>query len=340
MTQQLTIKQKVGGVRDLLARSTEQIKMALPKHMTPERMLRITMTAIQRTPKLLDCDPQSLIGAVVQASEMGLEPSNVLGHAYLVPFRNHKTDRMEVQLIPGFKGLVDMARRSGNVSTIYAQVVYENDHFEFSYGLNPTCDHVPCRDVDAGKMIAAYAVCKLRDGGTQFEVMWKRQVDAIRDQSKAKNNGPWVSHYDEMAKKTVLRRLCKMLPVSVELQKMVGLDERADAGLSQGMQHVVDFALTAPEQPSTLDALSTPVEQPEPGPAPPPQEEKVDQETAGNQDMRLEDYKQAIEQAPSALRLQGLRDDLGADKVLNDKQIAGLRRSLTAKAKKLEGGAA
>lgn len=333
MTKQLTLKEKVGGVRTLLEQSKEQIAMALPKHCTPERMLRIAMTAVQRTPKLLDCDPRTLIGAIVQASEMGLEPSNVLGHAYLVPFRNNKTKNLEVQLIPGYKGLVDLARRSGNVSTIFAHIVYEKDVFDFAYGLDPRCEHVPSNAADPGPMIAAYAVCRLRDGGAQFEVMWKRQVDAIRAISKAKDSGPWVTHYEEMAKKTVLRRLCKLLPVSVELQRLVALDERADVGLSQGMAHVVDFGDTEPEPPTTLDALSAPADDdPTPTEAEPTPD---DPEADAARTQQAAEYREEIGKVRTAgdvARICGLLDN---EKLLTPHHIKALKHSLNEAAKAL-----
>ena len=256
-TQLSPIQKKAAGVRDLLARAKDQIAMALPRHLTPERMMRVTMTAVQRSPALLDCDPLSLIGAVVQASQLGLEPDGVLGHAYLVPFNNRKTGRKEVQLIPGYKGLVELTRRSGQISTINAYCVYAEDTFDFSYGLDPKLVHVPSDKDDPGQIIAAYAVAKLRDGGVQFEVMWRKQIDKIRSGSKAANDGPWVTHYDEMAKKTVLRRLCKLLPVSVELQRAVALDEHAEAGVPQHLNTSVDFGtINLPEPTGKLDALT------------------------------------------------------------------------------------
>jgi len=252
----LTVQQKVAGIRKLLDKSKEQIALALPKHCTPERMLRVTMTAIQQSPDLLDCTPLSVIGGVVEAAQLGLELDGILGHAYLVPFKNKKTGKREAQLIPGYKGLVDLSRRSGNVSTVQARSVREKDAYHFHYGLDPALEHTPSHEADPGGIIAFYAVCRLRDGGSQFEWMWKRQVDAIRAQSPAKDSPAWVYHYEEMGKKTALRRLCKLLPVSVELQRLVALDEYADAGLSQGMNSVVDFKLPAAESVPSLETLA------------------------------------------------------------------------------------
>jgi recombination protein RecT len=255
-TQIMMRDQRVTNIRNLLEKSKPQMEMALPKHVTADRLLRIAMTSIQKTPKLLDCTPQSLIAAVMQSAQLGLEPDGVLGQAYLVPYKT------TCQLIPGYKGLLKLARNSGDLSTIQAHAVHENDHFEFAYGLEPTLKHTPTLD-DPGRVIAFYAVARLKDGGYQFEVMGKKQVDEIRARSRAANDGPWVTDYEEMGKKTVIRRLAKMLPASVELARAVALDERAAAGLPQEIDTVFDMDVEAEDvttgngngNKSTLDAI-------------------------------------------------------------------------------------
>ncbi len=244
-------------VRGLLDKMQGQIAMALPRHCTAERMIRVGMTAIQRTPKLLECSDRSLLGAIVECSQLGLEPDGILGHAYLVPFKNRHTQQYEAQLIPGYKGLIDLARRSGQLSTIFAQTVRQEDEFDFEYGLEPALKHRPTRKTEPGPIIAFYAVAHLRDGGRQFKVMWKREVDAIRGQSKASKEGPWVTHYEAMGEKTCLRQLCKLLPCSVELQKAVTLDELAESGIPQSLgQDDLHFGAQVVEQPDELDALA------------------------------------------------------------------------------------
>ena len=238
MSTAISIKEKVANVRQLIERSKAQIQAALPRHLTAERMMRVCNTAVQKTPQLLDCEPRSLIGAIVQASQLGLEPDGTLGHAYLIPFNNRKTGKVECQFIPGYKGLIELARRSSQISTIYAQVVRVNDEWDFCFGLDPKLTHTPT-DGDPGDMIATYAVARLRDGGAQFEWLWKREVDSIRASSRAGNSGPWVTHYDEMAKKTALRRLCKLLPTSPELTRAVALDEQAEASVPQQLDILV-----------------------------------------------------------------------------------------------------
>jgi recombination protein RecT len=224
------IDNRVKTIRDLLGRSKSQFALAVPKHLNPERLLRVGMTAIQRTPKLMQCEPMSLVGALMQCAQLGLEPDGILGHAYLVPFKNKKTGKLEAQFMVGYKGLISLARRSGEVQSINAQVVYENDHFEYCYGLNDKLEHKPAR-IDRGNPIAAYCVAKFKDGGHAFEVMSVEDIEEVRSQSKAKDDGPWVTHWGEMAKKTVTRKLAKYIPLSVEFQRAAALDEYADAGI-------------------------------------------------------------------------------------------------------------
>lgn len=247
-TQLVPTNQKAETIRKLLETSKPQIALALPRHLSADRMLRIAMTSVRRTPALLSCTPQSLVGAVIQAAQLGLEPDGVLGHAYLVPYKD------TCQLIVGYKGYIDLARRSGQISTIYARVVYAKDQFDYSFGLNETLEHIPSRDPQPGDIVFAYAVIKMKDGGIQFDVMNKREIDAIRERSASKNDGPWVTDYAEMAKKTVLRRVCKMAPLSVEVARAVALDERADLGLPQQLEDVVDAQIEVAAKP-TLDSI-------------------------------------------------------------------------------------
>lgn len=265
------MQQKSNELRNLLAKMKDQISAALPRHLTAERMIRVVMTAVQKTPALLECSQMSLIGSIVQSSQLGLEPDGVLGHAYLVPFNNKKTGQKECQLIPGYKGLLQLARRSGEIKTIAADVVCEKDTFKFSKGLHPVLEHTPSWDESPGPIIAAYAVAELKDGGHQFEVMWLRQIEGIRKRSKAETSGPWFTDYEAMAKKTVLRQLCKLLPASVELQTAVALDEHADVGISQTTGVLLDGIPDAP-RPGTrlsLSELTQSEKEPEPQAAQP-----------------------------------------------------------------------
>jgi len=250
MSEIQTLKQKVVTVRDMLLANREQIQAALPKHLTVDRMIRVAFTCINTTPKLLDCTPRSLIAAVIQAAQLGLEPG-ILGHVYLIPFKD------QVQIIPGYRGLLKLARNSRELSTIFAQTVYEQDKFHYQFGTDPKIEHVPS-DVDRGETTFYYAVCRLKDGGIQFEVMRKDEVSKHRDRySRAAKQGPWVTEFDEMAKKTVLRKLCKVLPASIELQTAVVLDERAEVQLPQELPDVLgEPEPGAGEGKPTLDDLA------------------------------------------------------------------------------------
>lgn len=233
--QMVPAKERVNTVRALLEKSKAQIAMALPRHMTSDRMLRVAMTEIQKNPVLLECAPMSLVACVVQAAQLGLE-IGVLGHAYLVPFNNRQKGRKEVQLIPGYRGLVQLARRSGEIVTFEARVVHAKDVFEATYGLEGTLKHKPSMDEDSGPVVAAYAFAKFKDGGYQYEVMSVRELDAIRKRSKAADSGPWVTDTEEMYRKTVARRLCKWLPASIELATAIDLDNKVESGLPQDLE--------------------------------------------------------------------------------------------------------
>ncbi|MDC9598948.1 recombination protein RecT [Xenorhabdus anantnagensis] len=217
-----------------------QLAAALPRHMAPDRMIRIVTTEIRKTPALANCDMQSFVGAVVQCSQLGLEPGSALGHSYLLPFGNgkSKTGQPNVQLIIGYRGMIDLARRSGQIVSISARTVRDGDQFHYEYGLNETLTHAPGENEDT-PITHVYAVARLKDGGVQFEVMTTNQIEKVKSQSKASSNGPWVTHWEEMAKKTVIRRLFKYLPVSIEMQKAVVLDEKAEANIDQ--EHAAIF---------------------------------------------------------------------------------------------------
>lgn len=218
------------SVLKLLEEQKTQIAMALPKHMNPNRMLRIITTECRRNPKLMECEPISFLGAVIQAAQLGLEPGNGLGHAYLIPFWNSKKNCREVQFMPGYRGLIDLARRSGQIVSISARCVYANDYFKYSYGTNEFIEHEPNQD-DPGDMICAYAVAKLKDGGVQMEVMSRLQIEKIRDNGN--DNPVWKDHFDEMSRKTLVRRIFKYLPVSVEMQDAMNASDKVDSGEAQ-----------------------------------------------------------------------------------------------------------
>ncbi len=248
----------------LLDKMKGEIARCLPKHLTPERMMRIAVTELRKTPKLQECDPMSFIAAIMQASQLGLEPG-IMGSCYLIPFWNSKLKKYECTFMPGYRGFLDLARRSGQIVSLVSRAVYENDEFSYEFGLKENIIHKPCMD-DKGSLIAVYAVALLKDGGHQFDVMSKAEVEAIREQSKSKDSGPWVTHYEEMAKKTVLRRLFKWLPCSVEMQKTITLDEQQETGTqnmkaSASEEFDIDFVIDLePEEDNATNDLMALVE--------------------------------------------------------------------------------
>lgn len=197
-------------IRDLLERKKGDFAKALPSHLGVDRLLRVAMTCISSTPKLQECSASSLLGSILKCAELGLEPGGALGHAYLVPFKGVCT------LIIGYRGLIELARRSGDLSQIEAHVVYSNDTFELEYGLNSKLRHVPMLSGDRGRALAVYCVARLRDGGTHVEVMTAQEIDAIQARSLSGSSGPWKTDWSEMARKTVVRRAAKYLPLSSE----------------------------------------------------------------------------------------------------------------------------
>lgn len=215
------------------------ITQVLPKHVDHDRMMRIALNVIRTNPKLLECNIESLMGGVMEAAKLGLEPG-LLGQCYLIPFNKTEnqggkwvTVDVEAQFIIGYKGLIDLVRRSGQVSILEARVVYENDEFDYAYGLEDYLKHKPTL-TKRGKPIAYYAVCKLKDGGSSFLVMGQEEMENYRDQyAKSKNyktkevTGPWKNEFEAMAKKTVLRQLIKYLPISVEHLSNLHFDERS-----------------------------------------------------------------------------------------------------------------
>lgn len=253
----------------LLKQKSGEIAKMLPKHLNAERLLKVAQIAATTTPALAKCDVASLVGAIGQCAQMGLEPNTVLGHAYLVPFNTKRKDANgnerwvnSVQVIIGYKGLIDLARRSGQIVSIAAHEVCEHDGFELVYGLDEKLNHTPAMG-DRGEVIGFYAVAKLKDGGHCFEFMSRHQVETIRDGSqgfqqavkyKKEAAHPWSAHFVEMGRKTVIRRLAKFLPLSVEFQTASALDSMAAAGQDQHTDAMDgDYSILPDDAPRDVD---------------------------------------------------------------------------------------
>jgi len=230
-TKELTQNQKaILNLQNLLARHKDQIALALPKHMTADRMLRVALTAATTNPELLKCDARSVASCIVQAAILGLEPNTPLGEAYLIPYKGI------CQLIPGWKGLLKLVRNTGELVMINAQVVRQNDTFEFEDGLDPTLRHkrAPGGPEQRGPVVSYWAGAILRSGGRQFVVLAREEAEAHgRRFSKTFGKGPWTTDFDAMALKTCIRKLCKYLPASVETQTACALDEQTEVGAPQ-----------------------------------------------------------------------------------------------------------
>lgn len=227
------------GMQDLILAMKPQIDAALPSVLTGERFSRMVLSAMSNTPKLVECTPQSFLGAMMQAAQLGLEPNTPLGEAYLIPFKNHGV--LECQFQIGYKGLISLAHRSGIF--VAAHEVHENDEFVVAYGLDPQLIHKPSFK-DRGKVIAYYGVWKDKDGHNYgFEVMTREDVEAHDkqySQSYGKGFSPWNSNFDEMAKKTVIKKALKYAPLTTEFIKGVASDGTIKTALAKDMVDVAD----------------------------------------------------------------------------------------------------
>lgn len=280
-----------------------EVRRALPGHMNPDRMARIALTCFRTVPKLAECEPASVFAAVLQAAQLGLEPG-LLGQCYLIPYRNTRANRMDCQLQVGYQGLVDLARRSGRVKSLEAHAVYTNDKWRCTFGLQSVVEHEPNWDGERGEFRLAYAVAHLDDGGTHVEVMSRSEIEKIRDRSQNVQSAkrynkqtPWDTDFEQMALKTVLRRICKFLPKSVELATAVALDERSSIGRAQDLG--IDDA---------IDGTWTPVEDDEP--AGDETQDEPEQATDASNDDRQQDEPQEEKPRRSAKRQQQSDGDL------------------------------
>jgi recombination protein RecT len=239
----------VAVIRQNLEVMAPQLQAALPEHVTVEKFTRVAMTAIQQTPALQNADRNSLFGAIVRLAQDGLLPDG--REAAIVMFGQQAT------AMPMIAGVLKKVRQSGEVAKISAQVVYENDEFVVSYGFDEDVTHIPpSLDKPRGKPIGAYATAVLKDGSKLLEVMSHEEIEKVRAVSRSGKSGPWVQWWGEMARKTVMRRLSKRLPMSTDLEHVFDRDET--------MAVTVDQPAPMVEQPrqiaaSRLDALEAEV---------------------------------------------------------------------------------
>lgn len=224
-------KLQLQTLSDALKRASGSMSAVAAKMVTPEKLIKIAIAAAQRTPLLLQCNAASIVRAVIQGAELGLTPGSALNQAYLVPFKN-KSGGYDAQLIVSAQGFAELAYRSGLVSFIISEVVYEGDEFEYELGLNPIMRHIP-RDetIDPAKITHAYMVVGLKDGTKAFRVMTRKAIDRIMSRSPGKGqSGPWTTDYAEMARKTVIKNGMKFVPKSIEVARAVALDNAIESG--------------------------------------------------------------------------------------------------------------
>jgi recombination protein RecT len=209
-----------GGIKTLLEGSRERIADVLPAFLTPERMIRVTLAAVHRNPKLLQCTPLSILHSMMQASELGLEPNTALQHAYLIPYKNECTFQV------GYRGLIELALRTGLFAKIEGRAIFAADTFRLAYDPEVQFHHEPCLEADPGPLIHAYAYARLKGdyGPPAFQIVSRAQVEAARAQSRAPDSLMWTKFYDQGAIKVALRRLLKTQPSSVELARALEID--------------------------------------------------------------------------------------------------------------------
>lgn len=221
------------NMNNLLKQMAGAIEKALPQKISSERFQRIALTAFSSNEKLQNCTPTSFLAAMMQSAQLGLEPNTPLGQAYLIPYGK------QVQFQVGYKGMLELAQRSGEFKSIYAHVVYEHDEFEIEYGLNQKLVHKPFLKGDRGESVGYYAVYHLTNGGEGFSYMPKSDVlKFAKEKSKTFNNGPWQTDFDAMAKKTVIKQLLKYAPMSIETQRFLSMDETIKEKIQEHMEEV------------------------------------------------------------------------------------------------------
>lgn len=222
-------------IPDMVKAMMPEIRRALPTVITPERFTRIALSALNNTPALQQCTPMSFLAALMNAAQLGLEPNTPLGQAYLIPYKNK--GNLECQFQIGYKGLIDLAYRNGQIQTIQAQAVYEHDFFEYEYGLEPRLVHKPAFS-DRGEVIYFYAIFKTVNGGFGMAVMSKADMDLYaKTYSKAFDTSysPWKTDYESMAKKTVIKQALKYAPIKTDFQRALSTDETIKKEISEDM---------------------------------------------------------------------------------------------------------
>lgn len=285
MAKSTALATRQANVRSMIEKNQEAIGKALPAHVPASSFVRAAVSLVNRTPKLSECTTQSLVGSLMTSAQLGLSLESFLGEAYLIPYKIKGTMTCQFQI--GYKGLLKLAQQGSKAVIRPPRIVHEKDDYVFEYGLHEKLTHTPTREANPGPMVAVYCVITPENSDVPFFVwMWKSEVDAIRKRSRASGDGPWVTDYDAMARKTVLKQALKWVPLSTETERAIALDSMGEAGLEQPTEMegvVIDVEAEAvteeePEPPSGLDAVTeamkgkkAPSPPPEPPSEPPPE---------------------------------------------------------------------
>jgi len=219
--------QKLG---ELFKNKKMSIMDIVPKGFNIDRVMNSVISSVSSNKALAECTASSIFMATVSAIRVGIEPNSPLAEGYLIPYRNKGVAEAQFQI--SYRGLINLARRTGDVAVIYANDIREKDEFVLELGLERKLIHRPKLFTERGKAIGYYAVVQFKDGASDFEVMTSEEIEKVRKSSRASNSGPWIEWYEEMAKKTVIRRLLKRCPMSIELATAVQIDDASSAGLS------------------------------------------------------------------------------------------------------------
>jgi len=242
----------IAAMRNTLTKMSDDFRSALPPQIPVEKFIRTTLTAIQMQPDLLDTDRRSLLGSCMKAAQDGLMCDG--REAALVIFRTKEGPK--TQYMPMVGGILKKIRNSGELASISANVVYERDSFTYELGDYERIEHKPYLGADRGQAIAVYAIARTKDGAVYREVMSVADVEKVRASSRAANSGPWTQWWDEMARKTVIRRIAKRLPSSADVDAVLDADNEATGFVQQGTIDITPAApsIENPGEPSRLKA--------------------------------------------------------------------------------------
>jgi recombination protein RecT len=322
---QMVKQTQVTTVWDFFEQKRDLIAKALPNTITTDRLIGVLTMLMKSSPQLMECSQASLIGAVIQTVQLGLTPSNI-GHCHYVPFNNKKKDgsfQKEVQFIIGYRGMIELVNRSGKAVILSAECVYDKDQFQQEQGLNPVLRHVPAVG-DRGSFAGVYCIAKNMVAQEKvFIYLQKEEIEKVRNASKAGQSeySPWSKWYDEMAKKTAVKRICKLLPLSIDVQRQLSADETIKPVIDKDMVDLPDKtnwdaqdAEVVQEQPQNPPPAST-------GHATPNEPEPDDHSDASEEERPVKAVLSQIPIGGSVLEFKGLINGVATRKTKTGKDI-------------------